>query len=195
MELRALQILANAHSVLGDMFVLGEEIPRGERLARELNNPQAWIEFVIARANDAQLAGQFLKADKQYAETLTMAQKSQLLLDLASSYAVLVNAALDRGLKTNVAIYATKAYDLFESQGDLRGMALMLAALGIHSSERFGGEEFLLIVLTPLKTKYSDIFERLRGIVFEMPINGMPVAYRPSFSMGECRSLHRHWHG
>lgn len=122
MELRALQILANAHSVLGDMFVLGEEIPRGERLARELNNPQAWIEFVIARANDAQPAGQFLKADKQYAETLTIAQKSQLLLDLASSYAVLVNAALDRGLKTNVAIYATKAYDLFESQGDLRGM-------------------------------------------------------------------------
>ena len=143
MQLRALRILANAHSLLGDMFVLGEDIPRGERLARELNNPQAWIEFVIARANDAQLAGQFSKADKQYAEALTMAQKSQLPLGLASSYAALVNAALDRGLKTNVVIYATKAYDLFESQGDLRGMALMLAALGIHSSEPARSVEYL----------------------------------------------------
>ncbi len=85
MQLRALRILANAHSLLGDMFVLGEDIPRGERLARELNNPQAWIEFVIARANDAQLAGQFPKADKQYAEALAMAQKSQLPLGLALS--------------------------------------------------------------------------------------------------------------
>ena len=143
MQLRALRILANSHSLLGDMFVLGEDIPRGERLARELNNPQAWIEFVIARANDAQLAGQFSKADKQYAEALAMAQKSQLPLGLALSYTALVNAALDRGLKTNVVIYATKAYDLFESQGDLRGMALMLAALGIHSSEPARSVEYL----------------------------------------------------
>lgn len=151
MQLRALRILANAHSLLGDMFVLGEDIPRGERLARELNNPQAWIEFVIARANDAQLAGQFPKADRQYAEALAMAQKSQLPLGLALSYAALVNAALDRGLKTNVVIYATKAYDLFESQGDLRGMALMLAALGIHSSEPARTVEYL--------ERAADMFE------------------------------------
>lgn len=151
MQLRALRLLANAHSLLGDMFVLGEDIPRGERLARELNNPQAWIEFVIARANDAQLAGQFAKADKQYAEALAVAQKSQLPLGLALSYAALVNAALDRGLKTNVVIYATKAYDLFESQGDVRGMALMLAALGIHSSEPARSVEYL--------ERAADMFE------------------------------------
>ena len=143
MQLRALRILANAHSLLGDMFVLGEDIPRGEQLARELNNPQAWIEFVIARANDAQLAGQFPKADRQYAEALAVAKKSQLPLGLAQSYAALVNAALDRGLKANVIIYATKAYDLFESQGDIRGMALMLAALGIHTSEPTRAVEYL----------------------------------------------------
>ena len=151
MQLRALRLLANAHSLLGDMFVLGEDIPRGERLARELNNPQAWIEFVIARANDAQLAGQFAKADKQYAEALAVAQKSQLPLGLALSYAALVNAALDRGLKTNVVIYATKAYDLFESQGDVRGMALMLAAFGIHSSEPARSVEYL--------ERAADMFE------------------------------------
>jgi diguanylate cyclase (GGDEF)-like protein len=143
LELRALRILAYAHSLLGSMFVLGEDISRGEQLARELNNPQAWIEFVIARANEAQLAGQFAKADKRYAEALSMAQKSRLSLGIALSYAAIVNASLDRGLKNNVVVYATKAYDLFENQGDVRGMAQMLVALGIHSGDLARSIEYL----------------------------------------------------
>lgn len=143
MQLRALRILASAHSLLGNMFVIGEDIERGERLARSLNNPQAWIEFEIARANDAQLAGQFAVADKLYADALATAQKSQLPLGIAMSYAAIVNAALDRGLHNNVVIYATKAYDLFESQGDLRGMAQMLVALGLHSSDPARTVEYL----------------------------------------------------
>ena len=125
------------------MFVIGEDIERGERLARNLNNPQAWIEFEIAHANDAQLAGQFAVADKLYADALAIAQKSQLPLGIAMSYAAIVNAALDRGLHNNVVIYATKAYDLFESQGDLRGMAQMLVALGLHSSDPARTVEYL----------------------------------------------------
>ena len=115
LQLKALRILANAHSLLGNTFVIGEDIPRGERLARDLNHPQAWIEFVIASGNDAQLAGQFAFADRRFGEALAMAQKSRLPLGIAMSYAAIVNASVDRGLRNNVFIYATKAYDLFES--------------------------------------------------------------------------------
>lgn len=143
LQLKALRILASAHTLLGNMFVIGEDIERGEQLARSLSNPQAWIEFEIARANDAQLAGQFAVADKLYSDALAMAQRSQLPLGIAMSYAAIVNAALDRGLRNNVVIYATKAYDLFESQGDLRGMAQMLVALGLHSSDPARTVEYL----------------------------------------------------
>ena len=142
-QLRAMRILGNAHSLLGNMFVVGEDLPRGEKLARDLNNPQAWIEFVISRGNDAQLAGQFVLAEKAYGEALAVAQKSHLQLGMAMSYAALVNAALDRGLRNNVVIYATKAYDLFEAQGDLRGMAQMLTALGLHSADPARAVEYL----------------------------------------------------
>jgi diguanylate cyclase (GGDEF)-like protein len=143
LQLKALRILANAHTLLGNTFVIGEDIAWGERLARELNNPQAWVEFVIANADDAQLAGQFALADRRYGEALTMAQRSQLPLGIAMSYAAMVNAYVDRGLRNNVVIYATKAYDLFEGQGDLRGMAQMLAALGIHSNDPARTVEYL----------------------------------------------------
>ena len=142
-QLNGLRILANAHSLLGNMFVIGEDIDRGEQLARELNNPQASVEFVIAAANDAQLAGQFTKASKKYADALQLSQKARLPLAVAMSYASLVNAALDRGLKSNVVVYATKAYDLFEAQGDLRGMAQMLSALGINSNDPARTVEYL----------------------------------------------------
>ena len=143
LQLKALRILANAHSLLGNTFVIGEDIPRGEQLARDLNHPQAWIEFVIASGNDAQLAGQFAFADRRFGEALAMAQKSRLPLGIAMSYAAIVNASVDRGLRNNVVIYATKAYDLFESQGDLCGMAQMLAALGLHSTDPARTIEYL----------------------------------------------------
>jgi len=142
-QLRALRILANAHSLLGNMFVIGEDIGRGEQLARELNNPQAWLEFALARADEAQLDGQFAKADKRYTDALATAQKSQLSLGIAMSYAAIVNASLDRGLKNNVVVFATKAYDLFATHGDTRGMAQMLSALGIHSSDSNRTVEYL----------------------------------------------------
>lgn len=132
-QLRALRVLANAHTLLGNMVVLGEDLARGEQLARELNNPQAQVEFMLARGNDAELERQFTKADRRFADALAFSQKNQLPLGIATSYAATVTAALERGLKNNVVVYATKAYDLFESQGDLRGMAQMLTVLGLAS--------------------------------------------------------------
>lgn len=134
-QLRALRILANAHSLLGNMVVLGEDLSRGEQLSRTLKNPQAQVEFMLARGNDAQLERQFTKADRRFADALTFSQKQRLPLGTATSYAAIVSAALDRGVNTNVVAYATKAYDLFESQGDLRGMAQMLTVLGQVSAD------------------------------------------------------------
>ena len=135
MQLRALRILANAHSLLGNMVVLGEDLSRGEQLARELKNRQAQVEFQLARGNDAELERQFSKADRRFAEALATAQKYELPLGIAASYAAIVSATLDRGATSNVVVYATKAYDLFESQGDLRGMAQMLTVLGLSSAD------------------------------------------------------------
>lgn len=135
LQLRALRILANAHSLLGNMVVLGEDLGRGERLAQEMKNRQAQVEFMLARGNDAELERQFSRADRRFAEALAFSQKFQMPLGIATSYAAIVSAALDRGVTNNVVVYATKAYDLFESQGDLRGMAQMLAVLGMASAD------------------------------------------------------------
>jgi diguanylate cyclase (GGDEF)-like protein len=143
MQLRALRILANARSLLGNMFVLGEDIALGEQLARELGNNQAKVEFLIARGDEMELLGQFVKADKKYSEALSLSQKAQLPLAIAMSYAAMVNSSLDRGVKTNVIFQATKAYGLFEAQSDLRGMAQMLAALGLHSNDSVRTIEYL----------------------------------------------------
>lgn len=142
-QLRALRILANARSLLGNMFVLGEDIALGEQLARELGNNQARVEFLIARGNEMELLGQFAQADKKYSEALTLSQKAQLPLAIAMSFAAIVDANLDRGIKTNVIFQATKAYGLFEAQGDLRGMAQMLSALGMHSNDPVRTIEYL----------------------------------------------------
>lgn len=135
LQLRALRILANAHSLLGNMVVLGEDLSRGEQLARELKNRQAQVEFLLARGYDAELERQFSKADLRFAEALATSKKFELPLGIAASYAAIVSATLDRGAKTNVVVNATKAYDLFESQGDLRGMAQMLTILGMASAD------------------------------------------------------------
>lgn len=135
LELRALRILAGAHSVLGNLFVLGEDIPRGIQLARQLNEPLAWVELVIAQGKEEQVLGQYAKADQHYLEALAVAQRAQLPLGIAMSYAAIVQSAINRGDKKNVVVHATRAYGLFESQGDVHGMAQMLSALGAQSDD------------------------------------------------------------
>ncbi len=53
-----------------------------------------------------------------------------------------------------------------------------------HVIGRFGGEEFMLIMPDTREDQVFDIFERLREIVGEMVIAGVPASHRLSFSMG-----------
>ncbi len=55
-----------------------------------------------------------------------------------------------------------------------------------HVFGRFGGEEFLLIMPDTREDQVFDIFERLREIVGELSIPGLPESHRLSYSMGSA---------
>jgi predicted signal transduction protein with EAL and GGDEF domain len=55
-----------------------------------------------------------------------------------------------------------------------------------HVFGRFGGEEFLLIMPDTREDQVFDVFERLREIVGELTVSGLPESHRLSFSMGSA---------